>query len=43
MEILGERRFDLVCTGKGALRHLPDLDRWAQVVAGLPRDGVGSA
>jgi SAM-dependent methyltransferase len=26
------RRFDVVYTGKGALRWLPDLDRWASVV-----------
>lgn len=39
VEILGGRRFDLVYTGKGALHYLPDLDRWAQVVAGLLRGG----
>jgi hypothetical protein len=30
-------RFDVVHTGKGALCHLPDLSRWADVVAGLLR------
>lgn len=34
---LGEGRFDLVYTGKGALCYLPDLPRWAHVVAGLLR------
>lgn len=33
------RRFDVVYTGKGALCYLPDLARWAQVVAGLLRPG----
>lgn len=33
------RRFDVVYTGKGALCYLPDLDRWADVVAGLLRPG----
>ncbi|MCP2166623.1 class I SAM-dependent methyltransferase [Goodfellowiella coeruleoviolacea] len=32
-------RFDLVYTGKGALVWLPDLDRWARVVADLLRPG----
>ncbi|PRY33286.1 class I SAM-dependent methyltransferase [Pseudosporangium ferrugineum] len=36
---LGDRRFDVVYTGKGALCYLPDLDRWAAVVAGLLRPG----
>jgi len=36
---LGGRRFDLVYTGKGALCYLPDLERWAGVVAGLLRPG----
>jgi SAM-dependent methyltransferase len=31
--------FDLVYTGVGALCWLPDVDRWAQVVAGLLRPG----
>ncbi len=32
-------RFDLVFTGIGSLGWLPDVDRWAQVVAGLLRPG----
>jgi SAM-dependent methyltransferase len=36
---LGGRTFDVVYTGKGALCYLPDLDRWAGVVAGLLRPG----
>jgi SAM-dependent methyltransferase len=31
----GGRRFDIVYTGLGALVWLPDLDRWAQIVADL--------
>ena len=30
---LGGRRFDVVYTGTGALLWLPDIARWAQVVA----------
>jgi SAM-dependent methyltransferase len=33
------REFDVVYTGKGALCYLPDLDRWASVVAELLRPG----
>jgi SAM-dependent methyltransferase len=36
---LGGRRFDVVYTGKGALCYLPDLPRWASVVAELLRPG----
>lgn len=36
---LGEGRFDVVYTGKGALCYLPDLTRWADVVARLLRPG----
>ncbi|MFF7167783.1 class I SAM-dependent methyltransferase [Streptomyces sp. NPDC008086] len=36
---LGGRQFDVVYTGKGALCYLPDLDRWAGVVAQLLRPG----
>jgi SAM-dependent methyltransferase len=36
---LGGRTFDVVYTGMGALGWLPDLGRWAQVVAGLLRPG----
>lgn len=39
VEALGEGRFDVVHTGKGALCYLPDLDRWAAVVARLLRSG----
>ncbi|GAA2246165.1 class I SAM-dependent methyltransferase [Streptomyces amakusaensis] len=38
-EALGERRFDLIYTGKGALCYLPDLPRWAETVSGLLRPG----
>lgn len=36
---LSGRRFDVVYTGKGALVYVPDLGRWAGVVAGLLRPG----
>lgn len=36
---LAGRRFDVVYTGKGALCYLPDLARWAAVVARLLRPG----
>lgn len=36
---LGAHRFDLVFTGIGALCWLPDIRRWADVVAGLLRPG----
>jgi SAM-dependent methyltransferase len=36
---LGRGRFDLVYTGIGALCWLPDIRRWAQVVADLLRPG----
>jgi 2-polyprenyl-3-methyl-5-hydroxy-6-metoxy-1,4-benzoquinol methylase len=38
-EILGRGRFDLVFTGMGALNWLPDVRRWAHVVAELLRPG----
>jgi len=38
-EVLGRERFDLVYTGIGALCWLPDVARWAQVVADLLRPG----
>jgi SAM-dependent methyltransferase len=38
-EALGEARFDLVFTGIGALCWLPDIRRWAQVVASVLRPG----
>jgi SAM-dependent methyltransferase len=39
VEALKGRQFDVVYTGKGALCYLPDLDRWADVVAQLLRPG----
>jgi 2-polyprenyl-3-methyl-5-hydroxy-6-metoxy-1,4-benzoquinol methylase len=36
---LGGERFDLVYTGLGALCWLPDIRRWAAIVAGLLRPG----
>jgi len=38
-EALGGRTFDVVYTGLGALNWLPDIGRWAGVVAGLIRPG----
>jgi SAM-dependent methyltransferase len=38
-QALGGARFDLVYTGIGALCWLPDIARWAQVVAELLRPG----
>jgi SAM-dependent methyltransferase len=37
--VLGEREFDLVFTGIGALCWLPDIRRWAEVVDRLLRPG----
>lgn len=37
--LAGVAPFDLVYTGIGALNWLPDIDRWAKVVAGLLRPG----
>jgi SAM-dependent methyltransferase len=39
VEALGAGRFDLVYTGIGALCWLPDIDRWAAVVAELLAPG----
>ena len=36
---LGDRRFDLVYTGLGALNWLPDVERWARVMASLVAPG----
>ncbi|WP_405164324.1 class I SAM-dependent methyltransferase [Nocardia sp. NBC_01499] len=36
---LGARRFDIVYTAKGSLCYLPDLDRWAAVLADLLKPG----
>jgi SAM-dependent methyltransferase len=38
-EVLGRGQFDLVFTGIGALCWLPDIRRWAEVVAALLRPG----
>jgi SAM-dependent methyltransferase len=38
-DALGRERFDLVYTGVGALCWLPDVRRWAEVVASLLRPG----
>lgn len=38
-DLLGEESADVVYTGKGSLCWLPDLDRWAGVVARLLRPG----
>ena len=39
VDALGADRFDLVYTGVGALCWLPDIRRWARVVAALLRPG----
>jgi SAM-dependent methyltransferase len=39
VDVFGAERFDLVFTGVGALCWLPDIRRWAAVVAGLLRPG----
>ena len=39
LEVLEPASFDLVYTGTGALCWLPDITRWAVVVAGLLRQG----
>jgi SAM-dependent methyltransferase len=39
VDVLGAERFDLVYTGVGALCWLPDVRRWAEVVADLLRPG----
>jgi len=38
-EALGRERFDLVYTGIGAICWLPDIRRWAEVVASVLRPG----
>ncbi|MFE6688522.1 class I SAM-dependent methyltransferase [Streptomyces sp. NPDC057743] len=38
-EALGDRRFDVLYTGKGAVCYLPDLTAWATTVAELLRPG----
>jgi SAM-dependent methyltransferase len=37
--LLGGRRFDVVFTGMGALNWLPDVERWARVMASLVAPG----
>jgi SAM-dependent methyltransferase len=39
VDALGGRRFDVVYTGLGALNWLPDLERWARVMAALVAPG----
>lgn len=39
LEVLGREQFDLVFTGVGAICWLPDIARWARVVADLLRPG----
>jgi len=39
VEALGGRQFDIVYTGLGALVWLPDMPRWASVVAALVKPG----
>ena len=39
VESLSGRRFDIVYTGRGALVWLPDLVRWAEIVAALLEPG----
>ena len=39
-DALGPERFDLVYTGIGAICWLPDIHRWAEVVAALPAPGA---
>jgi SAM-dependent methyltransferase len=38
-EAVGGRRFDLVYTGLGALNWLPDVERWARMMAALVAPG----
>jgi SAM-dependent methyltransferase len=39
VDVLGAAQFDLVFTGVGALCWLPDIQRWAEVVAALLKPG----
>jgi SAM-dependent methyltransferase len=39
VDVLGAGAFDLVYTGMGALCWLPEVDKWARVVAALLRPG----
>src|ERR1700712_3265823 len=38
-EALGGRRFEIVYTGLGAINWLPDIERWAKVMASLVAPG----
>jgi SAM-dependent methyltransferase len=39
VQALGGRRFDVVYTGLGAINWLPDIERWASVMASLAAPG----
>lgn len=39
VDLVGGRTFDVVYTGLGALNWLPDIDRWARVMAALASPG----
>lgn len=39
VDVLGQRPFDVLYTGKGALNRLPDLDGWAATVHELTEPG----
>lgn len=39
VEAVGGTRYDIVYTGLGALNWLPDIERWARVMAGLLAPG----
>ncbi|MCA9831512.1 MAG: class I SAM-dependent methyltransferase [Dehalococcoidia bacterium] len=39
VEALGNRTFDIVYTGLGALNWLPDIEGWAKVIAALVKPG----
>ena len=39
VEAVGGRRFDVVYTGLGAVNWLPDIERWASVMAAVCRPG----
>lgn len=41
LDVLPAQTFDLVFTGIGALCWIPDIQRWARVVAGLLKPGGG--
>ena len=39
VDLVGGRTFDIVYTGLGAITWLPDIDRWARVMAALASPG----